>query len=780
MGRESGAEIRWFVPSAAILAAIFLLSLAGLQPPRPKPATAPASEFSAARALEILGRLEAGGAPHPIGSPENAALRARILEEFNRLGYQPQVQTAFACSANATCATVNNVLARLDGTARGTATSSDPAQGQPAVLLAAHYDSVPAGPGASDDGAGVAAVLEIARALKTLPRPRHSIIFLVDEGEEAGLLGARAFVLSHPWAGDVRAAVNLEARGTSGPSLMFETGSANQWAARLYKEAAARPAANSIFYSVYKMLPNDTDFTIFKLPGWQGLNFAYIGGVAHYHTPLDNLANVSAASVQHQGENALAAVEALADADISNPPRGEAVYFDIFARGMVVWPAKRALPFAFGVALVLFLEIAWMARSKRLSRREYRWGLLAWVVTVCATFVLALVLKRLIWLAGGIPVNWVAHPLPLEMAFWALPVAVIVMHGFFFARRAGFWGLWAGAWTWWALGALATAFLAPGTSYVAVLASGVAALAALPFIVQRAEHHSTRGLAAILPLAAAAVVGFAPALLLYDALGNRALVLIAVLVALLLTPGTPLCAGFERLPVFRKLGMGAISIAVTVLAAFASAIVPAYSAKSPERVNIRYWQDADSGDSQWIVLPDSGHLREPIRVAAAFHHMDKGTFPWGGGSAFVAEAPRLDLAAPTFTIMESSPVGLRRGYGTLLRSERGAPDAMVLFPPGADAQSVQIEGQPGGAIAEARGLGYSGGWVAYECVAMPAEGVEISFTLPAGKSVEVYVVDRSYGLPPDGAFLLKARPLTAAPSQDGDLTIVSRTVQLNP
>ena len=67
---------------------------------------------------------------------------------------------------------------------------------------------VAAGPGVSDDGAGVAAVLEIARALKSLPRTRHSIVILIDDGEEAGLLGARAFVDSHPWAKDIAAAIN--------------------------------------------------------------------------------------------------------------------------------------------------------------------------------------------------------------------------------------------------------------------------------------------------------------------------------------------------------------------------------------------------------------------------------------------------------------------------------------------------------------------------------------------------------------------------------------------
>ena len=214
---------------AGLLAAIFLVSFIALRLRAPKPSSTPGTQFSAIRAQEMLRQILGDDAPHPIGSMANEAVRTRIIDELVRLGYKPQIQVGFACSEYGDCATVNNVVARLDG--------SEPPS---AVLLAAHYDSVPAAPGDSDDGAGVAAVLEIARALRSLPQPRHSIILLIDDGEEAGLLGARAFVQSHPWAKEVRAAVNLDARGTAGPALMFETGSKSQWAVRLFAQNAVQ------------------------------------------------------------------------------------------------------------------------------------------------------------------------------------------------------------------------------------------------------------------------------------------------------------------------------------------------------------------------------------------------------------------------------------------------------------------------------------------------------------------------------------------------------------
>jgi hypothetical protein len=765
-------RVRRILSSAVILAAILALAFMGVRPPWPKPANAPASEFSAARALETLHRVLKDDTPHPVGSAANEAVRGRIVDELTRLGYQPEVQSAFACAQYVNCATVNNVVARLEGTEGDSDSSSS-------VLLAAHYDSVPAGPGDSDDGTGMASVLEIARALKSLPAPRHSIILLIDDGEEAGLLGAHAFVDSNPWAKGVRAAVNLDARGTSGPSLMFETGSANDWAVRLYGRVSAHPSATSIAYTLYQMLPNDTDFTVFKAAGYQGLNFAYIGSEAQYHTPLDNSANVNLGSLQHHGENSLPTIVALANADLSNLPQREAVFFDLFGRWLIRWQARRTLACALIAAILLWLQIAWMIRNGRLVLSEFLWGMMTWLLSMVVTGLLAIIVARLIHLFGGTPVDWIAYPLPIEIAFWSLAVAVVTTHAIVFARRAGFWGLWAGVWTWWALLAVVFSWQMPGLSYIFVVPVGVAALAGLPATLRRHKTSAGAALAAILPLAIVGVVGFAPALLLYSALGNQALVFIAVVVGLICTPLAPLCADLREMPGLRGLAIPWIPILLTALALFVAVVVPAYSAKSPERVNIEFSQDADSGNAQWIVQPASGKLPEPIRLAATFRSAERGSFPWDTHSAFLSDAPHLELPPPTFTILESTEGDGRRNYRALLRSERGAPFAAFFFPPGADVESVRIRGQP--LPPATQGIrNYFNGWTAYACPALPAGGIEVSFSVPLGKPVELSAADQSYGLPPDGMFLVNSRPLTATPSQNGDVTIVRRRVQLLP
>ncbi|HKR64712.1 MAG TPA: M28 family peptidase, partial [Thermoanaerobaculia bacterium] len=220
-----------FLPLLAVLA----LATWRARGPEPKPATAPPREFSAARAMDVLRATLAEQTPHPVASPANARVRDRIVARFRDLGYPANVHRTFACNAHAVCANVDNILAGAPNAA---------------VLLVAHYDSVGAGPGASDDGMGIATLLEIARAIRG-ERFHNSVAFLVDDGEEAGLLGAEGFVAQ---GGAPRIVINVENRGTYGLSNMFETSRGNRWLVRHLARALERPQGSSLFYAIYNLL----------------------------------------------------------------------------------------------------------------------------------------------------------------------------------------------------------------------------------------------------------------------------------------------------------------------------------------------------------------------------------------------------------------------------------------------------------------------------------------------------------------------------------------------
>src|SRR5277367_2434615 len=163
---------------ALVALAVWFLSATTYSPHHVADASAPATSFSAARAEAVLATILGPERPHPVGSLENAAVRARIIEEFAKLGVHAQTYRAFTCNpwrglAYVACATVTNIVAEVI-----------PGEGK-AIVLLAHYDSVPAGPGASDDESGVATVLETVRALQAQGgKSLHPVLAVITDGEE--------------------------------------------------------------------------------------------------------------------------------------------------------------------------------------------------------------------------------------------------------------------------------------------------------------------------------------------------------------------------------------------------------------------------------------------------------------------------------------------------------------------------------------------------------------------------------------------------------------------
>jgi len=742
---------RGLAAALVLLALGLLLAVVQSGPPAAKPKDAPPAEFSAGRAREVLRGLLADGAPHPVGSPANAQVRERILAQLRQLGYAPEVQEGFACAANGSCARVENVLARLAG-------------GEPgkSVLLSAHYDSVPAGPGASDDLAGVAAVLEVARALKAAPPLRHGVLLLIDDGEEAGLLGAHAFTERSPTMREVGAVVNLEARGTTGPSLMFETSGSDVWTVSQFAARAPRPFTSSLFPTVYQYLPNDTDLTLFKALGVPGLNFAFIGDPSRYHTPRDNFANASPGSLQHHGDNALAAVRGLANGDLERPPQGRAVFFDLFHLTVVRWPAGLS-PLLGILALVLVLAAAVLVRRRgRLTWGSLLLGLLITPAALLLTLVAAFGLQAL--LAGAFPSPWVAQPWPAMAAFWLASFAVTVWTAVLLTRRGGFAGVWAGIWILWSLLGILLGLLLPGVSYLFIAPALVAGVAGL--------MGAGRPLASILPVLAVAVIWFPSLTLLYDGLGLTGLLVTALLLAFAyatLAPLVVVAGSFGR----RWLPLAA-AVAAVVFAVLAM-VSPPFSPSSPRVLTVQLHEDADSGAARWL-LRGAPPFPPAVLKAGGFPQRPEVPFPWSPpmARALAAPAPSPRAAAPELAVLEDSTMNGKRHLRLRLTSPRGAPAGTVYVSKGARLESIAIDGQP----IPVTEWGAKEEWRPYTNLTLPAQGSELTLVLGNAQSVDWYVLDRTYGLPPSGQALLAARPKDAVPIQEGDVTLVSRKVRI--
>src|SRR6185503_612106 len=205
--------VRW----AGIVAGVAILIAASItrmtRPPAAQPATIADSAFSAGRALRDVAAI--ARRPHPLGSEEHDRVRDYIVGRLRALGLTPMVQNGTGHGTrHRFSGPVANIAALIPGRSADSAV----------VMLVAHYDGVPTGPAAADDGSGCAILLETARAIRAGGPPNHSVLLLFTDGEEVGLLGAAAFVRDNPLAHRVAMILNFEARGTSGRSYMFETG----------------------------------------------------------------------------------------------------------------------------------------------------------------------------------------------------------------------------------------------------------------------------------------------------------------------------------------------------------------------------------------------------------------------------------------------------------------------------------------------------------------------------------------------------------------------------
>ena len=691
---------------------IVVLALAIWRSRGPEPKTDVADGFSATRAMTTLRTVLVDGVPHPIGTRANARVRSRILTQLRALGYTTQVQSRFACNAAAACGQVENIYA-TQGSEKGDV-----------VLVAAHYDSVGAGMGASDDGMGTAVLLETARLLRDEPS-RNRVAFLLTDGEEAGMLGAEAFVADEELSKDVAVVVNVEMRGTHGLSNMFETSSGNRWLIRHLAGALERPQATSFFYAIYDLLPNDTDVTIFKRAGKAAVNFAAIRGVHWYHTPYDDLAHASASTLQHHGDNVLATVRALANADLAARSHQDATYFDLLGYSLVWWPQQWTLWMVIGSLVLL------MIAARKQPPREMTFGVL--------TAFLAIALAGLLgygaaWVArrssGG--TNFVASPEFAVAAMWLAGLAAAFFGAAAFRKWSKAQPMLFGVAIVWHMIGIALALKLPGTAFVFVVPAVVVTLCALV----DAGETATGAIASTV----AALLVFPMALMLYDALGGRLMPAIAILI------GT-MCTLFA--PLYARASNGLIALVLAGVCAVVAMSQPAYDSARPRRLSIAH---VDDPSPRWFAPEATAAMQGVTRFAPAEDGL--------GRKGYAAPAPRV---APRVTM-----TGTRTGEKLVVRvrSSRGANRLSLLLR--GDATVLRVNGvAPAPKPARFR-EGRADGWRV-----ATANGVgEMTVELTVRGPIEAVGSDLTFGLPAAGAALAAARNASIAiPVQDGDVTI---------
>ncbi len=707
-----------------------------------------AGAFDAVAAAERLARVLGDETPHPVDSAAEEPVRERLLVEIRALGFEPEVRDQFSCRSEndtplITCGRVRNIVFSIG-----------PASG-PAILAASHYDSVPAGPGAGDDGIGVATWLEIARVIAHEHLTRR-VIFLISDGEELGLLGAEAFAKSDPLMSSVQALVNLEARGTRGPAIFFETNTPNADAIRAYA-GAERPLANSIMADVYRLLPNSTDVTTLRRENLDIVNIALLDGFANYHTPNDNLANFDRRSLQHMGDTALSTLRAFASA-----PDGGAteslVFTDVATHGFISMPQAWG-PWALGLCVLIAAFSFWR------TGKEGRWRALALppLILIDAGVLAFVVGFGLNALRGA--AYWSAFPLWTQT--WCMLIgllsAVIAIVGI--ARDVRGRMLQASGTFWLALVGFAGSCALPGLSILFVPVVAIAVVTGL-ISLRWSIVAPLGGVAAGLVM----LVLWAPTLsLVHVALGFQLPFANAGLAAIVLWTwlGALAWAG-PRWSAVAALGAGVLASAAV------AAAVPTATPAVPRALNIVYMQDAEQGAR---FIAGSALAPLPPELARVAHFEAQPVFPGDERLSWIAPAPFANLPAPSFTITSVTETADARVVRAHLTTN-GAYRSILRIPVEADPLGATINGVAADFIASKSDDDFA----IIACSGRACDGAEIEVRLrkSASANPDWLFIGQYPGSPAVSQALVAAKPDWTIPIQFGDSATTFAPVHIAP
>jgi Peptidase family M28 len=754
----------WWM-GAAGLATLLLVAIGStlsMAPTAPLATDAPAEVFSAARAMTHIEAI--ANDPRPVGSAEHAEARAYLVGVLASLGWRTEVQESvgmFDSGGDGTqnMAAVANVIATKPGSdATGT------------VLLTAHYDTVAGSPGAADDGIGIGVLLETARALNTAHAVRNDIVILLTDAEEAnGLHGAEAFVRERAEALGPTVVINHEARGASGAPITFRMSSPNGKLLDALSKASGA-SADSSAEAVAATLPNDTDFTPFVQAGLYGYDTAIAAGGAYYHSPLDDPAHLSAASLQQMGETTLDLTRELAGTDLAAVAEGDEEIVATMPWGLIRYPQGLEVPLALGT-LLLTAVLVWLLRRRGvLTLPRVALSALASVVCVLAAGAAGYAVWRVALLVdAGQASAELGEPYVSVLYRLAVLLAGLgVVLGLYAIVRLRLRAPELAAGMLVVLGFVGVLFAVtlPGVSGFVVQPSLVVAAGGVLAALLLERRTFAAGIAYLVALAVAAMMlgpavwtGFDIGLGTGGPAAAAQIAVFGLLALPLIEVARPYRPGLPR----RRLRAATVPVVLLVLAVAFTAgglVTNREEATDARQERLEYSVDADTGGAYWASgrAPVSEWSRSLLSEPAA--PLDD-AFPWSVGRArWHGHAPMADLAPPELTVVRDHIENGQRKLTLRLRSQRGAP-TLGLWIDG-DSATIRSATVADRAVPTDRPLGrWSFG---FRYFGAPADGVEIQLELDQRTDdVLLRVADSTDDLravpgfspPPDGRILVE-------------------------
>ena len=749
-----------------LVLAVVVVAVTPFGAPRAAPSSTSADQFSSAGAMDHL-RVIAEGS-RPIGSAGSAAAADYIRRHLESLGLGPHTQTAEVVSPidPRVAGMVHNVVGRLPGT--------DPSR---AVLLMTHYDSVPTSSGVADDGSGVVALLETARALRAGPPLRNDVIFLFTDGEEQGLLGARAFLRDDPWAYAVGVAFDFDSPGSSSPALMYEPSPGNGLLVHEYV-VATDPFSSSLMYEVSRRQRIVGDFQLFLARGIPGMSFGMLDGPGYYHTAYDSLASFDEDALQHEGETALSLARRFGALDLWNLRRPDVVYFNVLGDVAVVYAQSLVTPFAV-LAVALFATAVAIAAGRRLlSPRGLALATLGTAATLAASLLVTAVswwmyetaYQERVWTRTGVVISdWYRVGLVLVVA-----AVVLGIYGFLL-RRLRAWDLAVAALAWWGAGTVGVSLLFPGASFLLTwsLVGGSLGLIGAALV---DRPSGDRPAAALIALAGAvpglALLSSAVYLLLMSAGLKQGVTVVAVwlLAGLLMLPLAVVERALRIWPPIVLAVLGGIVL-------FAVGSTVAFDAEHPKFTSVSYRVMPD-GAPVWQAI---GRLDDYTRAYARplpGAPPVQSYFPdVGVRDTLVGEAPYYGLTAPRLSVLSDITEGDRRTVRVRVRPTRDVAVVSLLLHTVVGNLTASVDGHELGGRDTTLLDGTTVRWW-FDFYAPPPEGIVVTLDFAAGPRVLLRAVDFAHGLPAGAAGKYPARPAGMLPGGIGDGSLTETELRL--
>ncbi len=759
---------------AALLTFIAVASVLSNRPPKVDLAERglEASEVSIAAALKHVEAI--AQEPHPPGSRAHQEVFEYLVAEIEKLGLEPVIQEQHVRSKVGRLAqlvTVKNVMARLPGRS---------GERQGAVLVVAHYDSVPTSPGACDNGTAVGLALEAIRAMQASAPLLRDVIFLFSDAEETGLHGARVFVSEHPWAHDVGVVLNFDARGHGGPVYMFQTGDENGGWLPHFASGAPRPIGSSLMNEIYRLLPNATDFLVFKAAGFSGFNFAYIDGLTHYHTMLDSFEDVQPATVAHQGTYVFDLARQFAEMEVFPEKRPNRVFFNVLGFHMVHYPRW----FAFVSAVLTGLVVLWVLATGLKRGRLTFFGLGQGLVAFLGIFIALPVAITLVWMvvreAARVPVvgGSTEGAYFYMLSFACLALALFIRLYRFFRQVVGALDMAAGSMIWWLVLLVVTTDVSVSaeSNFIVVWPLLFAALGLRALILGDPKRPprwpvvlglvvaATVAILLLVPLTGTVYVGLQSLV----ALGGFPLILEVMLLGLLM----PQLETF----VHRRPRWVVGTIAAAGLGLLAVGVWNPGADRALRLNSVIYAMDADSNQSHWYsfdLLPDSWTRQFGLRQSvwkrfASFDPLT--TYPM-----LHADAAKTELPVPEVQVVAQHSEGPLQEWTVRLETSPGTTSRLIWFDPPSSIMSLRL-GETNLSLD-----GNAGGLV-IQRLPLPPGGEEMTLRGLAGsESVKMMVVDTYEGLPEFPG--LEGRPAGVIPRYRStvlrsDISMVRRSFDL--